>query len=159
MFKLNSHLLRHYKIVHDLDLKKYYGHENADTDAESYACTICDFRSVSKQSLGLHMENVHSIQKVMFPCDKCGYRFTQKRNLKRHKTKVHLQTEVISCDYCNFTTKFEYNLQRHKDDHHGVVGQGTGIRGRQHYSCRRCNFSTINENDMYNHNVDIHNMK
>ena len=67
--------------------------------------------------------------------------------------------EVVSCDYCNFTTKFEYNLKRHKDDHHGVVGQGTGIRGRQLYSCRRCNFSTFSENDMYNHNVNIHHLK
>ena len=158
-FKLNSHLLRHYKFVHDLDLKRYFGDAYADTDPELYACTICDFRTVYKQNLSLHMENVHSIHKETFICDKCGYNFTQKRNLTRHEKKVHLQMEVVSCDYCNFTTKFEYNLKRHKDDHHGVVGQGTGIRGRQLYSCRRCNFSTFSENDMYNHNVNIHHLK
>ena len=57
--------------------------------------------------------------------------------------KVHLQTDVILCDYCNFTTKIAYNLKRHTADHHGVVGQGTGIIGRQLYSCRRCNFYNL----------------
>ena len=157
-FKLNSHLLRHYKLVHDLDLKKYYGDENADIDPEFYSCTIYDFRTVYKQNLGLHMENVHSIHKETFICDKCGYNFTQKRNLTRHK-KVHLQTEVISCEYCHFTTKFEFNLKRHKDDHHGILGQGTGIRGRLLYSCKTCSFSTFNEKYLYNYNVEVHDLK
>ena len=160
-FKLNSHLLRHYKTVHDLDLKKYNENENAGNaymKPEFYECTICDFKTVYKQNLGLHMESAHSIHKVMFLCDECGYNFTQKRSLKRHKIQVHLQTEVFSCDYCNFTTKFEYNLRRHKDEQHEVVGQGTGIRGRQSYSCKRCNFSTFTESVMYNHNVNIHNI-
>ena len=104
------------------------------------------------------MENAHSIHKETFICDKCGYNFTQKRNLTRHK-KVHLQTEVISCEYCNFTTKFEFNLKRHKDDHHGILGQGTGIRGRLLYSCKTCSFSTVNENHLYNHNVELHDLK
>ena len=160
-FKLNSHLLRHYKTVHDLDLKKYNENENAGNaymKPEFYECTICDFKTVYKQNLGLHMESAHSIHKVMFLCDECGYNFTQKRSLKRHKIQLHLQTEVFSCDYCNFTTKFEYNLRRHKDEQHEVVGQGTGIRGRQSYSCKRCNFSTFTESVMYNYNVNIHNI-
>jgi hypothetical protein len=158
-FKLHSHLLRHYKTVHDLDLKKYHHHENADTKPIFYKCTVCDFKTLYKQNLGLHMESTHSIHKLTFQCDQCGYNFTQKRSLTRHNLKVHMQTEEFSCDYCNFTTKFEYNLRRHKDEQHEVVGQGTGIKGRQLYSCKRCNFSTFNENVMYNHNVEIHNMK
>ena len=77
-FKLHSHLVRHYKTVHDIELRKYY-HENADSTTNFYRCTVCDFKTVYKQNLGLHMESAHSIQKLTFKCEKCGSNFTQKR--------------------------------------------------------------------------------
>ena len=156
-FKLHSHLLRHYRTVHDIDLQKYH-QENADSNPIFYTCTVCDFKTVYKQNLGLHMESAHSVHKLTFKCEKCGYNFTQKRSLARHNLKVHLTTDIFSCD-CPFKTKFDYNLRRHKDEQHEINGRGTGIGGRRLYSCKRCDFSTFNENVMYSHNVEIHKLK
>ena len=152
-FKLNSHLLRHLKNVHDLDLKKY------DRKQEYHACTICDFRTVYKQNLNLHMESAHSVHKETFTCEICRYQFRQKSSLTRHRLTVHADKEELKCQFCSFSSKYEYNLLRHKSDQHEVEGRGTGIRNRLIYSCKRCDFTTSNEDIMFNHNVKEHKLK
>ena len=156
-FKLNSHLLRHYRTVHQLDLKKFtnsvIGEENVH-----YSCTECDFETMYKQNLTKHLESKHSGSNKEFQCEECGSKFTEKRNLKRHTDKVHGEPGAFECEFCDFKTKFEFNLRRHKDKKHEVLGKGTGIKGRQLYSCRRCDFTTFDENQMYSHNTNIHNI-
>ena len=124
-----------------------------------YTCTFCDFKTVYKQNLGLHMESSHSVNKETFECEQCGIKFTKKRNLTRNTLQVHMHTEVLMCQFCNFTTKFDYNLKRHTIEQHEIEGKGTGIRGRLLYTCQRCNFSTSSEHQMYTHNVDSHSLK
>ena len=157
-FKLHSHLLRHYRTVHDFDMKKF---TNSEISAEQtiYSCTVCDFTTSYKQNLAIHMKSKHSDLKNDFHCDQCGSNFTVKTSLTRHILKVHGQAPEVVCEFCDFKTKFENNLRRHKEQKHEIIGKGTGISGRQLYSCKRCDFSTFDQNSMYNHNSTSHNIE
>ena len=151
-FKVHSHLLRHYKTVHDLDLKKMSSEEDL-----GYSCTECDFKTLYKQNLSMHMKSKHSESINDFFCEQCGSKFTEKRSLTRHTVKIHGHPDTFACQFCDFKTKFESNLKRHKEEKHELVGKGIGIIGRQEYSCKRCNFVTFDESVMYRHNTSSHN--
>ena len=156
-FKLHSHLLRHYRSVHNFDMKKFTNNE-ISAEQTIHSCTICDFTSIYKQNLSMHIKLKHSELKNDFHCDQCGSNFTLKTSLTRHILKVHGQAPEVACEFCDFKTKFEHNLRRHKEQKHEIIGKGIGISGRKLYSCKRCDFSTSDQNLMYSHNSTIHNI-
>ena len=157
-FKSHSHLLRHYRTVHNLDMKKF---TNSEISAEQtiHSCSICDFTSIYKQNLTIHIKLKLSDLKEDFHCDECGSNFTLKTSLTRHILKVHSQAPKVVCEFCDFKTKFENNLRRHKEQKHEIIGKGTGISGRQLYSCKRCDFSTFDQNSINNHISTSHNIE
>ena len=156
-FNVQSNLWRHYRTVHGLELKK---NEHAAADDKVYhPCQICEFKSIYKANLTIHMKLKHSDDKSNVQCEECGEIFKLKHTLTRHIRNVHGSSRALDCSFCKFTTKFPYNLTRHKSEKHGIEGKGTGISGMLMYSCQMCNFTTVDENMMYTHNLTIHNRK
>ena len=86
-FKINSLLLRHDKLIHGIEMKKYnyYG----DCTQSHYFCHKCDFKTVHKQNLVKHLDLMHSIPKLIFECENCNY----KKSFTRHTENVHLQKD------------------------------------------------------------------
>jgi hypothetical protein len=152
VFKLHAHLIRHYRLVHDIDLKTYNYYQDQVPGPSYHSCDYCDFKTVYKQNLALHIESSHLQDKDAFQCEKCSFQTVYQRNLTRHNKKVHSQEPFFQCNFCDFSTGYKDNLRRHKDEQHGIRGKGMGIQGRQSYSCNRCEFVTMDEETMYNHN-------
>ena len=94
-FKLHSHLLRHYRTVHDVDMKKFTNSEISAKET-NYSCNICDFTTIYKQNLSIHMKLKHSDVKDEFSCDQCGSKFYTKD--KSYKT--HSQSSWSSSGVC-----------------------------------------------------------
>ena len=147
-FKINSHLLRHYKLIHGIEMKKYNYYE--DCNQSQHCCHKCDFKTVHKQNLVKHLDMMHSTPKLIFECENCNYKTSYKRNFTRHTENVHLQKNKFDCKLCDFSSVYNTALTRHKAEQHGIRAKGVGI-SRHLYFCDRCDFEAFNEDAVFQH--------
>lgn len=149
-FTRQSNLLRHYKLVHDLDLKKYYHDEENEEGLELQYCDQCDFKTIYKSNLKHHVEYLHSLRKDTLNCDQCSFQTVYKRNLTRHVLKVHAiaseEKTKYSCELCDFSTEYSDNLRRHTEEQHVQKS-----RKKKLFLCDRCEFYTFNEETLTFH--------
>ena len=118
-FTRQSNLLKHYKFVHEIDMKKYYHGETDHGKLDLYTCNQCDFKTIYSSNLKQHKEFLHSVEKKTFlSCKDCSFKTTYKKNLVAH-IKVHAkEVTIFKCDSCDFSTKYERSLTRHRKDKH-----------------------------------------
>ena len=69
-------------------LKVLNEHERKST----LPCKKCNFNSTSKDSLKIHIKNVH--EPVVLKCNQCNYFFLSEDVLKIHKRQVHAEKET-----------------------------------------------------------------
>ena len=62
-------------------------HRNTFKTTLGYACEDCDYESVSKQRLNLHMVLKHDGEKIS--CVRCDYWSTSKQHLRLHMESKH----------------------------------------------------------------------
>lgn len=110
-FKTNYKLKRHVATVH--------------TDARSFACDECAYRTKLRTDLTNH-KRVHSVNgQAMFRCGECGKMFTRNKLLERHTLRRHTDDDISRIFICpeescgkRFKTQHEVNLHKtvHCDD-------------------------------------------
>ena len=61
-----------------------------------------------------HVASVHEGKKP-FKCDLCGYRGSDKGNLKRHVSSVHEGNKPFKCEICDYSCSLKDNME--KDGH------------------------------------------
>ncbi|XP_050310353.1 zinc finger protein 2-like isoform X2 [Anthonomus grandis grandis] len=61
-------------------------------------CPECDYKTVKKPDLELHMQTRHSEERK-FVCTQCGFRFKSKQLLRRHERR-HLNLRNYCCETC-----------------------------------------------------------
>ena len=112
-FTRHSNLLRHYRLVHEIDMNKY---SKGIDKQESHACDQCNFKTLYKSNLKEHKDNFHiTIKKPTFSCELCSFKTTYKRNLTSH-SKIHAESEnpIYRCDECEFASSYKRSLDKHK---------------------------------------------
>ena len=57
-----------------------------------------------------------STQNNLFACDECGKTYSDKGDLKKHKTS---HAGPVQCDLCDKTVKSTFRLSRHISSMHG----------------------------------------
>merc|ERR1719318_1505606 len=118
-FKRRSNMVRHYKFIHEMCIRKY---SKSREELELHHCDQCDFKTIYKENLKSHIGMVHSIkQKPFFNCEQCSFKTTYKRNLtshaKTHENNADKKT-IHKCDTCEFASLYERSLTRHKKEKH-----------------------------------------
>ena len=81
-------------------------------------CTICDFRTKSKNGLKIHINGKHLGLKP-YACSKCDYRCTKIECLKRHDETCHSSVgeRNYQCDFCGWKSFSEMELKKHGETH------------------------------------------
>ena len=124
--------------------KKYKTHwiETHPEVPMPYLCHICDFKSVMKWTLDVHISKNHE-KSHMYQCDQCGYQtawsgslskfffcFGEKKwkNIvffftfsERHTNEVHLNIRNHHCDKCSKSFKNQKSLEMHLYSVHKAV--------------------------------------
>ena len=52
-----------------------------------YRCDQCEYKATQKGNLKQHIESIH--ENITYPCDQCEYKSTWKGNLKKHIESIH----------------------------------------------------------------------
>ena len=82
---------------------------------------------------------------VMFCCDQCDYKTTQKCNLRNHLESIHEGTEY-ACKQCNFRCNFLGNLKKHVQNKHED----------HRYFCTQCEYQAKNQGTLKRHVQSVH---
>ncbi|XP_055547626.1 zinc finger protein 345-like [Wyeomyia smithii] len=82
----------------------------------SYVCDLCGKKYKNKNSLKIHMANVHDGER-MFACDVCGKQFAFRSNLSRHQ-QMHKEVKRFSCDFCERTFAQKTAMMNHRRNIH-----------------------------------------
>uniref|UniRef100_A0A6B2EJJ3 Putative zn finger n=1 Tax=Phlebotomus kandelakii TaxID=1109342 RepID=A0A6B2EJJ3_9DIPT len=88
-------------------------------------CPQCDRKLSSKNSLRIHLRNIH-IGEKSFICEECGKAFVSAGALKEHKIS-HSEDRSFQCSICSKKFKNQPQLNRHEDRHKDSV-----------YECPHC---------------------
>jgi hypothetical protein len=77
--------------------------------ARSIKCPHCDFATITKFRLSLHMQT-HSEKDRRFKCEECNRCFCNSNYLKVHIDRKHKKVKEARCDICNkdFYSKSDY---------------------------------------------------
>ncbi|XP_061725831.1 zinc finger protein 568-like isoform X1 [Cydia pomonella] len=108
MFTNITKLKRHEKYAHNL-----------------FQCTFCS-EKITKKGLIKHLRDYH--ENDLPACELCGFKFTCKSKVIRHKKLVHLKEKNVTCEMCNFKCFDVWDLKRHMVSHDG----------KKSYECRFC---------------------
>ena len=85
------------------------------------------------------------MEKLRFPCDKCGYKTSQKCNLIAHKKSIH-EGVKYPCDQCDYKATRNGNLLRHIQSKH----EG----GR--FPCDQCDYKATRKDSLSKHLTSKH---
>ena len=77
-----------------------------------YHCDKCGKKVVSRNSLRLHMKNVHEV--VPATCPICGITFESSNRMQYHKKKEH---NSLHCEHCDYTCEAKGKLKMHMAKH------------------------------------------
>ena len=101
-FGQKKHLTSHIISVHNLEKK--------------ILCTHCKKRFWKAGTLALHAKSIH--KGVVYPCNKCEFKATQKGNQARHVKVVHMNIYPVKCDYCEYGCASKHHLEVHVKNKH-----------------------------------------
>ena len=105
VFMINAHLKLHVKYKH-----------LGEKPERSWKCDRCEMTCASQTSLALHISGVH--EKIMYDCNVCSNKFTQKGSLQRHIRDSHLEKQPKSCRICEKIYQSQRALVHHTRECH-----------------------------------------
>jgi len=132
----------------------------------------CDFTTYAAFSMKHHMEE-HKGETHM--CDQCNYTTVHKTNLIVHIKTVHKERKLLQCKLCDFTTKSHQYMWKHKQGHKGIRWNcdlcdfSAGFKGdlNNHMKivhlgykvkCELCGYTTPKQAYLKKHMVKTHGM-
>ena len=83
-------------------------------------------------------EKPYVIQTLFRKCDQCDSQFSDKRNLNKHKLKVHGIGRWISCDLCDYKSANKHAIYKHEQF----------VHKRLRFSCDACDFQYTQANKL-----------
>ena len=88
-------------------------------------CLQCSKTFTRKDSLELHIKNVHDKSLKSLKCEKCDKTFNKMSNLDRHRRDVHMKEKWFRCpkDTCpeEFAQKSNYDRHLLRDKHSVII--------------------------------------
>ncbi|XP_041373208.1 zinc finger protein 492-like [Gigantopelta aegis] len=105
-------------------------HRRTCYQLQEYLCDFCGQAFNHIQSMKSHRRTIHLGERP-FMCSECGSRFTDHRNLKRHK-RIHENSFPYSCEICGqkyrHSNSLKGHMKRHGDSflHHGISSKQDG---------------------------------
>ena len=109
---------------------------------KTFACNLCDHKSVRKSQLKVHIEHVHV--GLMHQCDQCGKEFKSQQYLKLHSIAKH-EDVSYPCSECDYRSTSQRTLKCHMQSRH---------EGSLKYTCNvsvDCNYKTSSQSDLKEH--------
>ena len=115
-----------------IDLEEIVSHlvEYHTNDLSILKCDSCDFKSIKRNSMEIHLQTNHKNLKVdigekdqvQFQCDQCEYKCTLNIKLKNHKKKHHETKEdagrSFKCNNCEFKSNYVLHMWEHRQTSH-----------------------------------------
>lgn len=139
-----------------IDIPLYVYEDPQKNQAKTYQCTKCKETFRTKQTLHIHLKDVHALKL----CQYCHKGFNKTSNLKRHQNyscpynesvaknnellKYGMFTHPFICDFCNKSYTHKNTLRNHIKSHMGFVTPLT-------YKCNLCEKSYTKR-----HNLKCH---
>ena len=130
-----------------------------------WRCPICSENIYHKKNTKRHLDSCqkkflgdpkvpNTSTTPTFPCDVCNKSFLFKRNMLRHKEKLHRVAEikVLACERnnCSFTTNSKGQMKRHM-----TVRHGTGPT----LDCDECDSKFLSQNGLRKHKLETHRLR
>ena len=88
---------------------------------EKIKCSFCDFETISKQGLKVHVKRKHTLPETeSFPnnCEICNDTLKDKSEAKDHLRKHSYKTATYKCSDCDFVGENTYTMNVHVGKHH-----------------------------------------
>ena len=142
-FKAPTFYIQHHQSVHGNLPPEYL-------DKELFICDQCPNVFITKQSLTMHMINVHSSKKYVKKERKCPYcekTFRTYSNYKEHVMVKHEKSTKYECDECHRSYGTSGKLQNHKRLVHERV------------KCDECGKDICNSFILKRHKATVHGIK
>ncbi|GFX61629.1 zinc finger and BTB domain-containing protein 47 [Trichonephila clavipes] len=112
-------------------------HIESHLKMKNLQCNMCG--EMFATTLLLHYHKA-SHKKILFPCDKCGSKFYNKRKLVMHM-KTHEENEGFKCPFCDLQFKTNKCLKKHAVIHSDELP----------YQCNECLQRFLTDMDLRNH--------
>ena len=98
----------------EISLGRHKNQEHVGMSVEMYFCNMCDW-SGTRRKLSIHKQNVH--EGMVFNCDKCDFKATQRAFLINHMALRH-GSKKFNCSICEKSFRQEAILNRHIQSTH-----------------------------------------
>ena len=111
------------KFASKQNMERHVLEKHGNTDPEK--CLQCSKTFTRKDSLELHIKNVHDKSLKSLKCEKCDKTFNKMSNLDRHRRDVHKKEKWFRCpkDTCpeEFAQKSNYDRHLLRDKHSVII--------------------------------------
>ena len=85
-----------------------------------FKCELCPYASMIRDHFNSHIKGVHEKARDHV-CGECGYAFSEKGVLKRHKEAMHGKRDnKFKCDLCPYETHAKRYLRQHVTNVHSI---------------------------------------
>jgi len=120
-------------------------------------CPDCEKTFSNTTNMRTHYNSVH--RGIVFPCDHCDYKATQKGHLKAHIQSLHGKTTVCFCNLCDKKFSSKPSLRYHIYNYHTVKkdnGNFSTVMESGKIKCRDCDKEYLNRNNLLRHFNIVH---
>ena len=101
----SNHVKQHIKDVHDR--------------IKDHKCEFCAYATARKSNLKAHMMSVHKMGEKKFKCLHCPHKTYRKSELMSHIKGVHDNIRDHKCEDCGYAFTNKCNLNKHRKNVHG----------------------------------------
>ena len=114
-----------------------------------FRCDVCNFESQFASGLKIHKTRIH-IQKEIIKCGQCDYKSVEEKDLANHIKSSHEQDKTELLTFVCTVCKLEADTEK-KLDHHIESEHSKKV-----LSCDSCGFKTNDVNNMSQHTALLH---
>jgi len=126
-----------YESPHKSDLNKHINDVH-------HTCQICNYTSLNRYKLGIHVREVHMKLKT-YQCRFCDHSFARRTNLNNHVNAVHLQIKNYVCRYCPIAFSRKAKLVDHENAIHLKIKK---------FACNECPNSFFTKQNLVRHKMN-----
>ena len=136
-----------YRTAFSASLTSHVSSRHNPSRTKRFVCALCAKAFAEKHNLRLHIEFVHTKEKV-YHCDQCDYRTHRRCYLPQHCRRVHGEgspvEKKLKCEFCDYRAFQKLHLDLHTMTKHS---------GELKFKCEHpgCKFSTNYSMSMQKH--------